>query len=285
MGAMTGRVGTRYINGANHVHADYLASSVRTAAPLTPLSRQTVAVLGAPIDAVSWDAALGRLHTWSRQRESRYVCLCNVHSVVTAARDRGFRRAVANADMATPDGMPVSWMLRRQGYLQQRRISGPDLMERYCAQAATTGEPMFLYGATDGTLERLKQRLSERFPGLNIVGSLAPPFRDLDADEDQAVVDAINASGAGIVWVGLGCPKQEQWMAEHRGRIRAVMVGVGAAFDFHSGARKRAPQWMQHSGLEWLYRLLAEPRRLWRRYLVSNTLFVLGAARQLLSGR
>jgi N-acetylglucosaminyldiphosphoundecaprenol N-acetyl-beta-D-mannosaminyltransferase len=184
--------------------------------------------------------------------------------------------------MATPDGAPVAWMLRRQGALTQRRVSGPDLMLDYLALASTSGEAVFLFGSTPETLTALTQNLLARWPTLNIVGSMSPPFRALTKDEDDAIVSSINESGARTVWVSLGCPKQELWMASHRPRVKAVMIGVGAAFDFHAGTIRRAPAWMRESGLEWLHRLGSEPARLWRRYLVTNTRFILAAALQLI---
>lgn len=248
-------------------------------------NRRTILILGTPIDVLEWETAIVRINGWAQASESRYVCICNVHSVVTTRYDPIFGQVVNDADMATPDGEPVAWMLRRFGVPRQRRINGPDLMWRYCAEAATRGESIYLYGSTPETLQILEHRLAETFPGLRVAGSWSPPFRALTEEEDEADVARINASGAGTVWVSLGCPKQEKWMAAHRGRINAVMIGVGAAFDYHAGTTPRAPSWMQRSGLEWLYRLLSEPRRLWRRYLVTNTLFIFLATRQLLFRR
>lgn len=250
----------------------------------SPRSEQTSGlpssqVLGARIHALTWDDALGTLSRWARLRESRYVCICNVHSVITTQQDPAFATVVREADLATPDGAPVAWMLRRLGHEGQQRINGPDLMARYCAEAGRRGESIYLYGGTEETLAILQNVLLARFPGLRIAGAYSPPFRALTIDEDAAVVEAINASGAGTVWVSLGCPKQEKWMAAHRGRIRGVMVGVGAAFDYIAGTIPRAPLWMQHAGLEWLHRLVSEPRRLWRRYLVTNSLFVWGVVK------
>lgn len=247
-------------------------------------ARRTGSVLGARIDALSWDAALERLLGWARARESRYVAICNVHVVVTASRHPGYRAVINGADMATPDGAPVAWMLRRLGFTGQPRISGPDLMWALCERCAAEGMPVYLYGSSQETLAMLDEHLHRAFPGLRVGGRESPPFRALTAEEDAAAVTRINASGAGVVFVGLGCPKQEDWMAEHRGRVNAVMIGVGAAFDFHAGIVQRAPRWMRDHGLEWLHRLWSEPRRLWRRYLVTNTLFVLGVARQFLFG-
>jgi len=244
--------------------------------------RQVALVRDVSIDVITWDSALSQLGTWAANHESRYVCICNVHSVVTASQDAAFGRVVRAADMATPDGAPVAWLMRKLGHVDQQRINGPDLMWKYCEQVRSRDESVFFYGSTEETLEILKAKLLAAFPRLKIAGAISPPFRKLTAEEDDAHVAQINASGAGTVWVSLGCPKQELWMAAHRGRINAVMVGVGAAFDYHAGTIKRAPKWMQDNGLEWFYRLVSEPRRLWKRYLVTNTLFVIGATRQLL---
>jgi N-acetylglucosaminyldiphosphoundecaprenol N-acetyl-beta-D-mannosaminyltransferase len=248
-------------------------------------ARPTALVLHAPIDVIDWDTTLARICGWAIRRESRYVCICNAHSVVTATQDSRFRDVLRQADMATPDGAPVAWMMRRLGHPDQQRINGPDLMLRCCERAAANSTGIYLLGSTDDKLAALQTRLASIWPTLRISGTHSPPFRPLSAEEDHALVARLNESGAGIVFVSLGCPKQEQWMAEHRGRVQAVMIGVGAAFDFHSGTLSRAPAWMQHHGLEWLHRLLSEPRRLWRRYLVTNTLFIVGAARQLLGSR
>jgi N-acetylglucosaminyldiphosphoundecaprenol N-acetyl-beta-D-mannosaminyltransferase len=249
---------------------------------MTMGGRTRVPVLGVPIDLLNWDTAVARIAAWAGERQSRTVCVCNVHSVVTAGGDAAFMRAALDADMVTADGMPVSWMMRRMGFAEARRINGPDLMWRYCEYAAARGESIFLYGAQPETLNILQGKLLDAFPGLQIAGALSPPFRPLTDDEDAAIVDTINRSGAGVVWVSLGCPKQELWMAAHRGQVNAVMVGVGAAFDYHAGTVARAAPWMQRAGLEWLHRLASEPQRLWKRYLVTNTLFVLGVVPQLL---
>jgi N-acetylglucosaminyldiphosphoundecaprenol N-acetyl-beta-D-mannosaminyltransferase len=249
---------------------------------MSSVQRVTASVIGAPIDAISWNQAIERIATWAQKRESRVVCICNAHSVVTARQDAAFTAVVQQADMATPDGAPVAWLLRRVGHAAQERINGPDLMWKYCARAAQTGESIYLYGASPQTLEILQTKLQAAFPGLKVAGAYSPPFRALSDAEDEAIVKAINDSGAGVVWVSLGCPKQEKWMAAHRGRVQAVMVGVGAAFDYHAGTIQRAPLWMQKNGLEWLHRLCSEPGRLWKRYLVTNSLFVLYATGQLI---
>jgi N-acetylglucosaminyldiphosphoundecaprenol N-acetyl-beta-D-mannosaminyltransferase len=242
-------------------------------------------VLGAPIDVVYWGGAVATLLRWAAAGESRYVCACNVHSVVTAQRDVTLAASVRGADMVLPDGAPVAWLMRESGVTAQQRVSGPDLMWRFFAAAAPYGESIFLYGSSPDTLARLSARISQTFPGLRIAGTHSPPYRTLTAEEDRAVVDMINASGATTVWVSLGCPKQEVWMAEHRGRVKAVLIGVGAAFGFHAGTTRRAPVWMRRLSLEWLHRLLSEPRRLFRRYLTTNTVFMIAALRQLTTKR
>ena len=251
------------------------------ALPRADAARRVMPVLGVPIDVIEAGAAVQRIASWARRRESRVVCICNAHSVVTAGQDPAFMRVISEADMATADGAPVAWMLRRQGARSQSRVSGPDLMLDYLTHAAAVGEPIFLYGSAPETLERLQQALRAHWPALLIAGAISPPYRALTAEEDRAIVEQINASGAATVWVSLGCPKQERWMAAHRGRVQAVMLGVGAAFDFHAGTVTRAPAWMRSHGLEWLHRLYSEPRRLGRRYLTTNSLFLAGALRQL----
>lgn len=247
--------------------------------------RARVPVLGAGIDAIDWVAALDRALRWAVAGQSRYLCFCNAHSLVALQGDAALARAVAGADLALPDGMPVAWMLRRAGFVAQPRLDGPDFMWKSCALAERLGTAVYFYGSTPATLLALQRRLASAFPRLRVAGAESPPFRETRAEEDAATIARVNASGAGLLFVGLGCPKQEVWMAAMRGRIHAVMAGVGAAFDFHAGALPRAPLWMQRRGLEWLYRLGCEPRRLWRRYLVANTLFALGAVRQLLAAR
>lgn len=256
------------------------AASRENALPRTR-GRMRRDVIGVPIDVLAWDQALGSLCEWSARRDSKVVCIVNAHSLALAREDSGFHQVLAESDMATPDGMPVVWMLRCQGAKGQPRIDGPELMWRYCAEAERRGNPIFLYGSTEDTLSRLREKLRAAFPKLRIAGAHSPPFRPLNSEEDRAIVQAINASGAGLVFVGLGCPRQERWMREHRGQVRAVMVGVGAAFDFHAGIVRRAPSWMRSIGLEWLFRLGQEPGRLWRRYFTYNTKFVVHAVMQL----
>lgn len=249
------------------------------------LERQRRAVLTAQIDVIDWNQALETISAWADGHESRYVCISNVHSVVSTTRDPSFKRVINGADLCTADGAPVAWALRRLGYAQQERINGPDLMWRYLALAQEREQAVFFYGSTPETLDKLARAARRAFPRLRLVGMHSPPFRALTEVEQQAEVELITRSGAQVVFVGLGCPKQEQWMAQQRGRIQAVMLGVGAAFDYHAGTVPRAPLWAQRNGLEWLFRLVADPRRLFKRYMVTNTLFILGISRQLLFRR
>lgn len=239
-------------------------------------------MLSVPVDAISLEQAQSSVLAWGHACESRYVVMANVHVVVTATTEPDFGTVVAAADLATPDGAPVAWMLRMLGQSGQQRVSGPDLTWALFERCAAEQLPIYLYGSTSETLQALVHNAQAAFKGLQIAGFESPPFRALTAEEDAQAVERINASGAGLVFVGLGCPKQEHWMLAHRGRVNAVMLGVGAAFDFHAGTVSRAPIWMRDNGLEWLHRLVSEPRRLWKRYLVTNTLFVCMAVRQLL---
>jgi N-acetylglucosaminyldiphosphoundecaprenol N-acetyl-beta-D-mannosaminyltransferase len=189
------------------------------------------------------------------------------------------------ADLVVPDGVPLVWMMRRLGFPQQERVYGPDLTLRILEAAAQEGIPVGFYGSTPQTLERLLENLRRRFPALQVAYRCSPPFRPLTPEEDETVVREINASGTRVLFVGLGCPKQERWMAAHKGRVQAVMMGVGAAFDFLAALKPQAPRWMQRAGLEWLFRLLSEPRRLWRRYFYHNPRFAVLALLQLLRER
>jgi len=211
-----------------------------------------------------------------------YVTAAAVNLVMSAREDPEAGAALAGATLATPDGMPLVWALRALGNARATRIYGPDLMAAFCARAAQKGIPVYLYGGRDErALALLQARLRESFPGLAIAGAHSPPFRALSEAEKAEDAARIDASGAAVVWVGTGQPKQEKWMREMRPRLEApLLVGVGAAFDFHAGLVSQAPQWMQRSGLEWAYRLSREPRRLWRRYARYNPRFVAGFAAQ-----
>lgn len=247
--------------------------------------RHRVPVIGVQVDVLDWEMAIGRIAAWGRAGESRYVCFSNVHSAVTAAFDTHFHQIIAGSDMCTSDGAPVTWMLRQLGAPQQERLNGPDLMWRYFAAEAPKAGKVYFYGSTPETLKLLRARVEAEFPGLQVVGAYSPPFRPATGAEDEEDVARINASGAHVVFIGLGCPKQEAWMAAHRGRINAVMMGVGAAFEFHAGVQRRAPAWLRNHGLEWAHRLLHNPRRLWRRYVFTNTPFLFMGGAQWISSR
>lgn len=239
-------------------------------------------VLNVGIDPLTWDTATLSIAAWANQHESRYVCICNVHSVVTAEGDPEFRLILQCADLVTADGAPIAWAVSRLQHKKQERINGPDLMWRYLRIAEQLHHKIYFYGGSETSLQKLLEVVRQHFPHLQIAGAFSPPYRSLSASENQAHAEMINQSGAHVVFVGLGCPKQERWMAAQNGSVRAVMIGVGAAFDYHAGTLKRAPLAWQRSGFEWLYRLLQEPRRLFKRYLVTNTLFMVRMSRQIL---
>lgn len=242
-------------------------------------------ILDTRVDATSYPEATARILGWARAGQSRYVCACNVHMVMEAHDRPDFRAVVNGADLVTPDGMPLVWALRRLGLPGQTRVYGPDLTLEVCRQAAAAGLPIGLYGSTPATLTALQASLRRQFPDLKIAYACAPPFGQPTPADDVATTQAINDSGTRILMVGLGCPKQERWVAAHRGRVAAVMLAVGAAFDFHAGTVKQAPRWMQAAGLEWVYRLFREPGRLGKRYLKHNPRFALLFLRQLLTRR
>lgn len=240
-------------------------------------------VLRQRVDVTSYDDAAGRVSAWARAGESRYVCVSNVHMVMEGYDDADYQRVVNGADMVTPDGVPLVWALRLMGVRHASRVYGPDLTPAVCERAAAEGIPVGFYGGSDAALEGAVARLSERFPGLRVAYRHSPPFRAVTPEEDAATVAAINASGARILFIGLGCPKQERWMAEHRGRVNAVMLGVGAAFDFIAGTKRQAPRFLMKIGMEWAFRFATEPRRLARRYLYHNPRYVAYLLRQLAS--
>ncbi len=232
-------------------------------------------VLDVPIAAVSLESTLEQVLDWAARGESRYVCLATVYSLMLARDDAEYRAALTGADLAVPDGMPLVWCLRSLGWRSAGRVAGPDLVPPLLAAAEERGIPVGFYGGRPEVLEAMVRGVRARYPRLRISYAWSPPFRRLTPEEDRRVVERIRSSGARILLVGLGTPKQDLWMAAHRGRIPAVMLGVGQVFDLLGGARRRAPVWMRSLGLEWLYRLYSEPRRLWRRYLPHNPRFLL----------
>jgi N-acetylglucosaminyldiphosphoundecaprenol N-acetyl-beta-D-mannosaminyltransferase len=238
-------------------------------------------VVSVEISTTSYAETAELCMRWADERRtsptapSHYICITSVHGIILAKKDPEIARFLNAADIATPDGMPVVWALRSFGYSNQQRVYGPTLMFEICQRAAALGHRIFLYGGREETLATLTERLVRRFPGLQIAGAYSPPFRELTGDEESAVTVRIRQSDADIVFVGISTPKQERWMYQHRHTFSGVtLIGVGAAFDFHAGRIRQAPKWMQRRGLEWLFRLLTEPARLWRRYLLTTPQFL-----------
>jgi N-acetylglucosaminyldiphosphoundecaprenol N-acetyl-beta-D-mannosaminyltransferase len=232
-----------------------------------PIRDDRVDILGVGVSPINLDDAIATIERWISERSRNYVCIAGVHGVMESRRDQRLRSIHNEAGMVTPDGMPLVWLLRLLGRGNVDRVYGPDLMRKMTAVSSLRGYRQFYYGGAEGVADKLKQALTAAHPNLEVVGTHCPPFRELTPEEDQADIDAINMARPDIIWVGLSTPKQEFWMARHLGRIEApVMVGVGAAFDFLAGTKRQAPRWMQRNGLEWLFRLCSEPRRLWRRY-------------------
>lgn len=245
-------------------------------------------ILGVGVDAQTLGDAVGRIEGWIERREPNYVCITGVHGVMESQRDPELRRIHNDAGMVTTDGMPLVWLSRRAVAPGNpvERVYGPDLMSLAFARSEACGWRHFLFGSSPATLGRLRARLRQRFPEANVVGSFSPPFRAFGALEDAAITAGIAASRPDVVWVGLSTPAQERWMAAHVGRVHApVLVGVGAAFDFHAGTKPQAPHWMQRAGLEWAFRAASEPRRLGGRYLRNNPRFAVMCARQVLGKR
>ena len=240
-----------------------------------------VDVLGVGISCVDIPIAVETIGTWITNSETRYVCVTGMHGVMESQTDGALRDIHNRSGLTTADGMPLVWCARWAGVKRASRVYGPDLMLAVCARAVEEGWSSYFVGGAEGVAERLVQRLRGWFPGLKVVGWESPPFRTVTPEEDRATIARINQADPDIVWVGLGTPKQERWMADHHLALNAhVLVGVGAAFDMHAGVLKQAPRWMQQSGLEWVYRLAIEPQRLWRRYLLNIPQFVLALVRR-----
>ena len=229
---------------------------------------EKIDILGVGISAVNMNDALRQIEHWIRTGEQHYVCVCPNHSIMESQKDHELRNTLNEAGMAMPDGMSVVWACKFLGHKELEQVRGTDLMLQVCSMAAEKGYSNFLYGATESVLEKLVENLKKRFPELKVMGTYAPPFRPLTEQESKYVIQMINAANPDILWVGLGGIKQERWMAHHFNYLKApVMVGVGAAFDFLSGSKPEPPRWVQKAGLEWLFRLVREPRRLWKRNL------------------
>jgi N-acetylglucosaminyldiphosphoundecaprenol N-acetyl-beta-D-mannosaminyltransferase len=234
----------------------------------------TVSILGVDVATVAYEPTIERLLDAVTRRERLRVHFCTVHTVVEATGDELLRTRLNSADLVAPDGMPLVWVARLRGH-PTGRFCGPDVMPSLFDRGRAIGLRHFLYGGAPGVADRLAARMTARFPGAQIAGTYCPPFRPLTEEEDADVVRMLEESGADCIWVGLGSPRQEHWLAEHRDRLSApLLLAVGAAFDFHSGTKRRAPRWMQRTGTEWLFRLASEPRRLVGRYVRTNTLFV-----------
>jgi N-acetylglucosaminyldiphosphoundecaprenol N-acetyl-beta-D-mannosaminyltransferase len=245
--------------------------------------KNRVNVLGVGISVLNLPSALAAMAAAIRARQKGYICVTGVHGVMEAQTDDTFKMILNESFLCTPDGMPMVWAGKLADHRDMSRVYGPDLMLDVCAWSEKSGATHFFYGGAEGVADLLAKNLRVKFPSLRVVGTFAPPFRRLNADEEKALAAQIAAAKPDILWVGLSTPKQEKFMAEYLPKLDVtLMVGVGAAFDFFAGRVKQAPRWMQRSGLEWLYRLCREPRRLWRRYFRNNPLFVLKFSGQLL---
>lgn len=239
-------------------------------------------ILGMKVHAINYEDAVATIRQWAGERVSGYVCVATVNNVMESYDSASFHRVMNEADLVTPDGMPLVWGLKMLGHSNATRVYGPDLTPRVLRAAEEQDIPVGFFGAAADVLERLLAEVSRRFPKLRIAYAFSPPFRPLTDVEDRQVVEEINRSGARIVFIGLNTPKQDYWMAAHKAGVRAILLGVGAAFDFLAGTKPQAPRWMMRCGLEWLFRLAAEPRRLWKRYLKHNPRFLVLFALQLL---
>lgn len=240
-------------------------------------------VLDFPITALRFDDQIQTIMKWASNRESKTVCVANVHMLMEAHWNPEFASVLKNADLVTPDGMPLVWMMRKMGARYQDRVAGMDVFLALCQLAQKQNLSVFFVGSQTEILSRMRKRLEKEFPVLNIAAMEPLPFRPMTETEDEALIQKINSSGAGIVLVSLGCPKQENWMAQHKNKIQAVMIGVGGVFPVYAGIQKRAPRVIRDLGLEWLYRWIQEPRRLWSRYATTIPPFMWLATKQLLS--
>ena len=234
-------------------------------------------IMGTDIAAINMDWLVKYLCENLDNIRGDYICVSNVHTTVTAYEDVNYKEVQNGGIMAIPDGGPLSSLGQRRGYKSMKRTTGPSLMEEILKVSVEKGYRHYFYGSTEETLEKLFQTLEREYPGLQIAGMYSPPFRPMLKDEDAAIIERINETKPDFVWVGLGAPKQEKWMAEHQGRVQGLMIGVGAGFDYFAGNIDRAPEWMQKHNLEWVYRLIQDPKRLFARYLHTNTKFIWNA--------
>ncbi|PZO21109.1 MAG: glycosyltransferase [Leptolyngbya foveolarum] len=242
-------------------------------------------VIGFPISTLSFDEQVETMTNWAKVRQSKIVCVSNVHMLMEGHWHSNFSSVLSKADLLTPDGMPLVWLAGLMKGSAQDRVAGMDLMQALCQQAEVLGVSIFFFGSTTETLVKIKAQLTKEFPDLEIAGMVSPPFRPLSLEEDQQIVNEINRSGAGLVFVSLGCPKQERWMSQRQGEVKAVMVGLGGAFAVYAGIKQWAPAWVRDNGLEWLYRLIQEPGRLWKRYASTIPPFLWLALNQVVKAR
>lgn len=231
-------------------------------------------IFGTKINVLDMDKTKKYIYDNIDELRGEYICVSNVHTTIMAHDDEAYRRVQNEAALRLPDGKPLSVVSRKRGHKDAGRVTGPDLMRVLFEEASQNGLRMYFYGSTDEILKELRQKLDEQYKGINIAGMYSPPFRRLTDEEDKDIINMINDTKPDIIWIGLGAPKQEIWMNEHKGKLNGVMIGVGAGFDYFAGRIKRAPQWMQKAGLEWLYRLMQEPKRLFKRYFVTNSKFI-----------
>ncbi len=239
-------------------------------------------ILGFPISSDSFVDQIGIIVDWGQEKLSRFVCVANVHMLMEAYWNPSFAEVLHSADLLTPDGMPLVWMMNLLRRRPHDRVAGMEILRAVCQRASNSGVKVYFLGTDAPTLNKMRQRLNGEFPKLKIAGMSPLPFRPLSSEEDATVVQAINDSRAGIVFLALGCPKQEIWMHQHKGKINAVMIGLGGVFPIYAGIIKHAPQWVRSSGLEWLYRLKQEPLRLWKRYYSTIPPFILLSFKQIL---
>lgn len=235
---------------------------------------KTIDILGVNINAVTMESTLKILSEKLKEIKGEYICVSNVHTTVMSYEDRDYKKIQNEAFMRLPDGKPLSIVGKRRGIEGIERVTGPDLMREIFKISEKKGYTHYFYGSTEDTLKKLEKELKEKYPGIEIKGMYSPPFRELTEDEDKEIVEMLNSANADFLWVGLGAPKQEIWMSAKKGKIKSLMLGVGAGFDYHANKIKRAPKWMQSLSLEWLYRLLQDPKRLWKRYYETNVKFI-----------
>ncbi len=248
-------------------------------------SHPTINILGNPVTALSFEAQIKKILEWASSYQSKVVCVANVHMLMEAHWNAEFSSVLKNADIVTPDGMPLVWMMKLMGVREQNRVAGMDILLALCKSAPEQNISIFFLGSETTILQKMRSKLEREFPRLEIADMVSLPFRTLTAAEDEAIVKRINQSQANLVLVSLGCPKQEYWMHNHQNKVQAVMIGLGGVFPVLAGVHKRAPSWIQNLGLEWLYRLVQEPRRLWKRYTRTIPPFIWLCIKQLLSSK